>query len=82
MLGCTHFIYFKKLLRQQIPAHITIIDGHQGTINELKRHIDLEHGLELGELTCLISGTKMHPEVLMPYLNLLDRSIRISQNAL
>ena len=37
VLGCTHFIYFKNILRNLLPAHIDIIDGNSGTVNNLKR---------------------------------------------
>jgi glutamate racemase len=35
VLGCTHFLFFKKLLQRIIPQHMNIIDGHQGTVNRL-----------------------------------------------
>lgn len=36
VLGCTHFPFFKNHFKKILPAHIKIIDGHQGTINHLK----------------------------------------------
>lgn len=36
VLGCTHFIYFKALLKKMLPEDITIIDGNQGTVNHMK----------------------------------------------
>ena len=35
VLGCTHFVYFKKLLENMLPSHIQIVDGNQGTVNQL-----------------------------------------------
>lgn len=35
VLGCTHFIYFRRLFRKILPEHIDIIDGNIGTINHL-----------------------------------------------
>ncbi len=40
VLGCTHFPFFKKELRRQLPAHIIIIDGNEGTVRHLKRTLD------------------------------------------
>jgi glutamate racemase len=37
VLGCTHFIYFKKVLRKVLPQEIEILDGNCGTVNNLKR---------------------------------------------
>lgn len=41
VLGCTHFNYFKDTLRKLLPAHVKILDGNAGTINELIRRTQL-----------------------------------------
>jgi len=35
VLGCTHFLFFKSMLRNIIPAHVQILDGNNGTVNRL-----------------------------------------------
>ncbi|WP_314987284.1 glutamate racemase [uncultured Campylobacter sp.] len=35
VLGCTHFNYFKDILREILPPHVRIIDGIDGTLNRL-----------------------------------------------
>lgn len=35
VLGCTHFPYYKPLLRQMLPPHIELIDGSKGTVDRL-----------------------------------------------
>lgn len=40
VLGCTHFVYFKKLLRNILPSHIALYDGNEGTIRHLKELIE------------------------------------------
>jgi len=35
VLGCTHFNYFKPVIRKVFPEHVSIIDGNKGTINRL-----------------------------------------------
>lgn len=35
VLGCTHYPYYKRLLRGILPSHIEIIDGSIGTVNRL-----------------------------------------------
>lgn len=39
VLGCTHFNYFKNILREILPAQIKFVDGNDGTINELIRQL-------------------------------------------
>lgn len=41
VLGCTHFIYFKQLIKDLIPPHIQILDGNEGTIKHLQNTIQL-----------------------------------------
>lgn len=40
VLGCTHFIYFKPILKNILPPHIDIIDGNTGTVKNLRRILD------------------------------------------
>ena len=35
VLGCTHFNYFKDILREILPPYVRIIDGIDGTLNRL-----------------------------------------------
>ena len=39
VLGCTHFNYFVKALRRQIPADIAFVDGIEGTVAQLIRKL-------------------------------------------
>lgn len=41
VLGCTHFVYFKQIIKQLIPPHIHILDGNKGTIQHLQNTITL-----------------------------------------
>lgn len=45
VLGCTHFNYFKDVLREILPSHVRIIDGIDGTLNRLTS--ELGGGLKL-----------------------------------
>mgnify|MGYP002751567799 CR=1 FL=1 len=51
VLGCTHFNYFKDVLREILPPHVRIIDGIGGTLNrlasELGGGLKLAHGEDL-----------------------------------
>ena len=36
VLGCTHFIWYRKLLQQMLPPHIKLFDGNIGTLENLR----------------------------------------------
>ena len=35
VLGCTHFIFYKEMMKEILPEHIEIIDGNEGTVNQM-----------------------------------------------
>ncbi|OBA01663.1 glutamate racemase [Paenibacillus polymyxa] len=37
VLGCTHYPFYKEILRELLPSHIQLIDGSQGTVRRLKQ---------------------------------------------
>lgn len=37
VLGCTHFIYYKNIIREAVGEAIAIVDGNLGTVSNLKR---------------------------------------------
>ena len=49
VLGCTHFNYFKDVLRKILPSHVRIIDGIDGTLNRLASELDGGLKLARGE---------------------------------
>ena len=42
VLGCTHFNYFKDTIKKILPAHMKILDGNAGTLNQLARLANLK----------------------------------------
>jgi glutamate racemase len=42
VLGCTHFNYFKDTLRRILPNNVSLIDGSEGTINQLAKVLNLK----------------------------------------
>lgn len=73
VLGCTHFVYFKKILQECLPPHITIYDGNEGTVRHLKELIGHEKMMCIKkepEVTFYYSGKKCESlELLHRYLN-------------
>lgn len=35
VLGCTHFLYYRDIMRRVLPDHIQIVDGNAGTVRRL-----------------------------------------------
>lgn len=43
VLGCTHYPFYKKILKKLLPKHIHIVDGSAGTINRLSKVLQTKH---------------------------------------
>ena len=46
VLGCTHFNYFKRALREILPSNVKFVDGNDGTVKELVRRLKEKNMLE------------------------------------
>lgn len=47
VLGCTHYPYYKAILRDVLPPHIEMIDGNAGTIKRLSALLT-RYGIPIG----------------------------------
>ena len=72
VLGCTHFLYFKKTFKKMLPKQISIFDGNQGTVKHLLDFIKPTTHHSEQEIVCLLSGMKVSNEAITPFLNYLD----------
>jgi glutamate racemase len=72
VLGCTHFLYFKKHIRAVLPPAVEIIDGNLGTVNNLRRQLGncLHEGPS--EVEYFLSGKPMEALHFERFLRLLD----------
>jgi glutamate racemase len=77
VLGCTHFPFFKDMLRKVFPPSVAIIDGSIGTAKNLKRILEARHDLNqsgTGRIDFYNSGVKVtDPYLLSQYAQLLKR---------
>lgn len=48
VLGCTHFLFYRNILKKIIPGNIDILDGNAGTVNHLKKVLGEKGGLNSG----------------------------------
>ncbi len=84
VLGCTHFVYYKKVIKNIIPEHIDVIDGNLGTIRHLKNLLSLNNKSEdqknvnrmeeirNKKITFYTSGVKKDNNIIYKYLSILD----------
>ncbi|WP_100488784.1 glutamate racemase [Sporolactobacillus pectinivorans] len=76
VLGCTHFPFFKDMIRKIFPESVNIIDGSIGTAKNLKRVLDGRHqvGGGTGAVSFYKSSVKVEDQVtLNQYQKLLER---------
>lgn len=65
VLGCTHFLFYKKLLNDILGPGIELIDGNKGTVNQMIRIMQsnaLTDPCATGELRFYSSGISDNPE--------------------
>ena len=79
VLGCTHFNYFKDMMKKILPPHIKFLDGNEGTINQLMKLTNLKPETptqKISQVEYFYSGRKItQPEELArleKYLRRLD----------
>lgn len=78
VLGCTHFNYFKDSFRELLPAHVSIIDGINGTIKEMMRKLgNISKFGEKNKLRYFSSYEEMDTKLIEPYLKRLDEMSKI-----
>ena len=75
ILGCTHFVFFKDIIKQIIPDNIEIIDGNIGTVKHLK-NILIESSIfnknrKGGKIDFYTSGKKESNKIIKKYFNIL-----------
>jgi glutamate racemase len=77
VLGCTHFIYFKKTIEKYFNYSMDVIDGNLGTVNHLEKilqGIDKKNNSshERKPIRFYISGKKAKASVFEGYMNYLE----------
>lgn len=74
VLGCTHYVFLRPLLRELLPENVQVLDGNDGTARQLRRVLtenDLLSARETpGNITLETSGD---PEQVLPVMQRLLR---------
>lgn len=76
VLGCTHFLFFKDIIKEMLPPHINIFDGNIGTVKNLKKVLADRNSLNegSGHIIYYNSGARIEDEKeLCKYGQLLER---------
>lgn len=74
VLGCTHFIFFREQIRKLIPERIRILDGNEGTVNNLMTKIDIRNSAKSKEIQYYISGDRADAAYFQKYLDYLTQA--------
>ena len=67
VLGCTHYVFLKDMIRDLLPERIAITDGNAGTARQLRRvleQIGLLNGEGPGSVSLETSGTEKDIEMM------------------
>lgn len=68
VLGCTHFVFYRKVLRTFLDEHTQIIDGNEGTVHHvidvLSSHQSLASKDHCGSIRIMNTLSSQHPEIL------------------
>lgn len=71
VLGCTHFSFYKDVFRRLLPSNISIIDGNNGTVKNLKRTLEAMNSVNegSGKITFYNSGDKIEDDIKLEKYN-------------
>lgn len=72
VLGCTHFIYFRRQIEALLPAGVQVLDGNEGTVKHLLTKIELNSTAEKGSVEYFISGKPDSEGHYLRYMKFLD----------
>lgn len=60
VLGCTHYVFLRSMIRDMLPEHVMITDGNEGTAKQLQRVLKakgIERQTGKGTVEFMTSGT-------------------------
>ena len=73
VLGCTHYVFLKNMIRRMIPERTLITDGNAGTARQLRRVLEAKGLLREGKAGSVRMETSGDPEKWMPVMERLYR---------
>ena len=73
VLGCTHYVFLKDMIRAMIPERTLITDGNAGTARQLRRVLAGKGLLRTGKPGSVRMETSGEPEKWIPVMERLYR---------
>ncbi len=74
VLGCTHYVFLRPILKDILPANVSVLDGNEGTARQLRRVLTDRGLLSSGEGSVTLE-TSGNPALVLPVMQrLLGRS--------
>ncbi len=74
VLGCTHYVFLRPILKDVLPANVSVLDGNEGTARQLRRVLTDRGLLSSGEGSVTLE-TSGNPSLVLPVMRrLLERS--------
>ena len=75
VLGCTHYVFLKEMIRGMLPERIAITEGSEGTARQLRRVLARNHLLNENGEGRVDLETSGPPEDLEKMRRLLDQPV-------
>ena len=67
VLGCTHYVFLRPILRDILPATVSVLDGNEGTARQLRRVLAVRDLLREGQGSVHLE-TSGNPVLVLPVL--------------
>lgn len=68
VLGCTHYVFLRKMIRSMLPEHIAITDGNHGVAMQLKRVLEQNGTNRISENGSIRFETSGDPALVLPVM--------------
>ncbi len=78
VLGCTHYVFLRPMIRRMLPERVLITDGNAGTARQLRRVLAGKQLLREGGTGSVTMKTSGDPEAILPVMErLLEKARRL-----
>ncbi len=81
VLGCTHYVFLRPIIRAMLPGHIMVTDGNAGTARQLRRVLDSRGLLNPGTEGSVRLKTSGETEKVLPVMKrLMEKAMILSRD--
>ena len=72
VLGCTHYVFLRPILKEILPENVSVLDGNEGTARQLRRVLTAKDLLSDGQGSVTLE-TSGNPALVLPVMQRLLR---------